>query len=327
MKNKLKRFIDNIKGMVISSYMCLRFPFLYPRNAMTGLHKNCWRIRNYHREHYRNCVIDVYIKTTKVEKLESVKAVYTSNTPEVFGTMFGPDILLLFKDNKHLTDIYLPELFNVAPTNYNIVINYNSDKRYLDVNVEHIDGEEYDYGTRPKDVKFIYAIVTNKWKYRWIKFLDWIEKYPYQWINCIPTYSWYDAIPYGWRKAFGMQLMKELKTELLRVGGRKALKQLNITDIKEKWGSLQIYCSGPGYIHEIVEKYEYISFRTCIDCGRPAQGVTNGYVLPYCKDCFENSNSISMTPFFAKENSWYGYTRSDVSDNIVNPKYADKDKK
>ena len=27
-------------------YMCLRYPFLYPRNRFTGLHYNNWKLKN-----------------------------------------------------------------------------------------------------------------------------------------------------------------------------------------------------------------------------------------------------------------------------------------
>lgn len=324
MKNRLKDFFRNIKGAVVSSYMCLRFPFLYPRHAMTGLHRTCWTIRNYHREHYKNCVLDVYINTTKVDNImhdNPCGTVYGMQGTDIIGVLCANNQLIINTgEHKPLMSIDINELFEVVPSAYYITMSYDTNRNFIVVSVMHVDGTDYKYGDRPNDVKFLRSVVTNKLKYRWIKFLDWVEAYPYQWINCIPTHSWYDSIPYGWRKSFGMQFMKELKTELLRVGGHKALKSLSITDIKEKWGSLQVYCSGPGDVQKIIEKYEYISFRTCINCGRPAEGVTNGYVLPYCKDCFEKSKSMSMTPFFTKDNTWYGYTIYGREDIIMNTK-------
>lgn len=44
--------LDNIKAAVKSSIMCIRFPFLYPRNRFTGLHYNNWKIVKYHRDHW-----------------------------------------------------------------------------------------------------------------------------------------------------------------------------------------------------------------------------------------------------------------------------------
>lgn len=40
--NLLKIIYNTIK----SSILCIRFPFLYPRNRFTGLHYNNWRVRD-----------------------------------------------------------------------------------------------------------------------------------------------------------------------------------------------------------------------------------------------------------------------------------------
>ena len=43
MKNPFKL----IYKVIQSSILCIRFPFLYPRNLCTGLHYNNWRIKEY----------------------------------------------------------------------------------------------------------------------------------------------------------------------------------------------------------------------------------------------------------------------------------------
>ena len=43
MKNPFKL----IYKIIESSILCIRFPFLYPRNRFSGLHYNNWRIKNY----------------------------------------------------------------------------------------------------------------------------------------------------------------------------------------------------------------------------------------------------------------------------------------
>ena len=35
-----------------STYICLKYPFLYPRNVFTGNHYDCWRIWQYHRDNW-----------------------------------------------------------------------------------------------------------------------------------------------------------------------------------------------------------------------------------------------------------------------------------
>ena len=77
--------------------------------------------------------------------------------------------------------------------------------------------------------------------------------------------TWYDALPNGWRKAFGKQLSKELKAALKKDGN---LKSFRFTDIKEKWGLLDIHLNY--YIYDLDEKIREIekeSEHICEICG------------------------------------------------------------
>ena len=142
------------------------------------------------------------------------------------------------------------------------------------------------------------------WKYPFLKY--WKSKGPF-YTNC-----WYYAIPEGWRKAFGIQMIKEINESLKRTDGRKAIKAFSIQDIKEKWGELQVYCYGTSEVYKILHKYEYISARTCINCGKPATVRSTGWICPYCNDCIGNRNYIH----FGHRNgpSWYGWNGN--MDNI-----------
>lgn len=128
-----------------------------------------------------------------------------------------------------------------------------------------------------------------------------IEKYPFLAVkdyDCdsdsyfIPEdydydFTWLDDMPDGWRTAFGEQLCQELKD---------ALDEYNYTDeyiivqIKEKFGGLRIYDNGIPVgcrAHDIIRKYEGISYDTCIRCGKPATKMSLGWICPYCYDCAE----------------------------------------
>jgi len=121
----------------------------------------------------------------------------------------------------------------------------------------------------------------------------------------IPTFSWYTSIPYGWRKSFGIQMCKELKDALKR---HNMLHSYRILDIKEKYGRLEIDdCGAASEIHDILAKYEYISERTCIVCGRRAKYVTSGWECPYCEDCIKDTYKNGTYEFYTDIN-WYGYT-------------------
>lgn len=108
-------------------------------------------------------------------------------------------------------------------------------------------------------------------------------------FKLIPKFTELDAMDRGWRKAFGIQMCKEIK---------KALKEDNllykyrITQIKEKWGRLHWYdMYTTDKVRDIIDKYEKISFRTCIVCGEPATYLSKGWISPYCDNCISNNPS------------------------------------
>jgi hypothetical protein len=68
------------------------------------------------------------------------------------------------------------------------------------------------------------------------------------------------------------------------------LNEFRFSQIKEKWGSLCVYHFGaPQEVVDIIRKYEKLSAKTCVQCGKPAVKRTVGYVLPYCTDCADKA--------------------------------------
>lgn len=51
-KYKIERFFTWPYRAFKASILCIRFPFLYPRNRWTDKHWNCWKIEDYHKEHW-----------------------------------------------------------------------------------------------------------------------------------------------------------------------------------------------------------------------------------------------------------------------------------
>ena len=96
-------------------------------------------------------------------------------------------------------------------------------------------------------------------------------------------YTWLDDMPIGWRIAFGEQMCKEIKEELLK---HNELNSYEIVDIREKFGGLRWYDNSnlPG-LQVIIAKYAVLSEKTCIVCGKPADWISTGWVSPYCDDC------------------------------------------
>ena len=130
---------------------------------------------------------------------------------------------------------------------------------------------------------------------------DLLEKYPWLTPYNVWTgepledynyeYTWADDIPKGWRLAFGDQMLEELDQLLRKYNFRD---EYRIVQIKEKFGGLRWY-DDDGFPEEGYEeyrdwlcKYEDLSFKTCIDCGKPAIGFTKGWIVPLCKDCMKD---------------------------------------
>lgn len=133
-------------------------------------------------------------------------------------------------------------------------------------------------------------------------------------FHIIPCYTELGALPSGWRKAFGLQICRELKRALLEDGGRKRLNSYRIDQIKEKYGELCWYDHGGNEeTNKIIAKYEYISQHTCIECGKAADYVTKGWVEPYCKkhlpEWIDPDNEEQVHTYYTEEFPFYGHYR------------------
>ena len=101
------------------------------------------------------------------------------------------------------------------------------------------------------------------------------------------TYTELDAMPDGWRKAFGWNFINDLKAAIIDDFGEEGLTKVLITDIKEKWGFLHVYMTDGPAINEIITKYEELSRWHCIKCGKPARWISCSWISPWCDDCAE----------------------------------------
>lgn len=121
--------------------------------------------------------------------------------------------------------------------------------------------------------KYPWLIPTNRWTGKIV------EDYDYD-------YTELDAMPDGWRIAFGDQMVEELNQEFVKGG---FVNDYRITQIKEKYGGLRWYDNGnteEGY--NIINKYESLSRRICICCGKPAKYITFNWISPFCEDCIKD---------------------------------------
>lgn len=126
--------------------------------------------------------------------------------------------------------------------------------------------------------KKITDCMNGKQKGFWLNDPDKYPEYDY-------TYTELDDMPDGWRIAFGDQMCEEIHQELVKFN---FLNEYRIVQIKEKYGTLRWYdngCPSGSKIYDIIDKYEELSEKTCIECGKPAKWLSTGWISPFCDDC------------------------------------------
>ena len=127
-------------------------------------------------------------------------------------------------------------------------------------------------------------VVSNEWK-------DYIADSRQHVLSQFNKYS----IPDGWRKS----VVPKLVDELVDVLGSH-VDDFVISDCKEKFGELRVYWYYENQINDddllydkiekIIGKYELISRKTCVKCGRLATTQSRGWILPFCPGCIKFVN-------------------------------------
>ena len=137
----------------------------------------------------------------------------------------------------------------------------------------------------------------------------WVAKYPFlrfkdngccPWENTEEIEScWMFDLPVGWQIGFGEQMCDELMAAL-----GEYVDDFIILQLKEKFSSIRLYwgwanrertdeeAKALAYIYDeiedIIDKYEGISYNTCVACGKPAeQWNEGGWISGWCKSCYE----------------------------------------
>lgn len=116
----------------------------------------------------------------------------------------------------------------------------------------------------------------------WTGEISWVKE-PYD-------HTELDAMPDGWRKAFGDIWCKELHKALVEC---HFVNQFRIEQMKEKFCELRCYVNNyNSQIDYLISAFEVISQHVCIHCGELDVLVINnyGWYLPLCRKCYEKSN-------------------------------------
>lgn len=285
-----------------SIYLCLRFPFLYPRNRFTDRHHVSpnWLLRltnKYYNKAYTEIQLSYRFYKDPKECIEVNKVIEHIGKYDFKVTLLSNGILKF--ESKYIDS---PYEFNLQQhVGKDFVITGITDSKntftgntYIIYHVHKNEVLDVNYGFAYKRIKLCISKhnekIYNFIRYVWDNIIDR--------ICFIPSYTELDDMPDGWRKAFGIQMCKELK---------KALKQYNylykyrITQIKEKYGSLRWYSNGSpnGCEYPIINKYEALSKRTCIVCGKPAKYISTGWISPYCEEHAPNG-SLKREEFYGR---------------------------
>lgn len=304
------KIIKKILGIINSIVLCFRFPFLYPRNRFSGKH-----------EVYISWIMRLYNKLYKKSKDKFQLLFIFHKDPDEFKNgsfSYKEDNYTISLTNDGIIRILGPK----ESSEYNLQQHVGKDFRFLGIEpgknfmgdsiiCYHISKNEvsiHNYGFAFKTLE----IVKNKFYHRLSNILDWIYENIIQPVCFIPTYTELDAMPKGWRKCFGISICKEIKASLKR---HNCLKEYRITQIKEKFGGLRWYnAAAPEEVYKIIQKYEYISEKTCIVCGRPATKISTGYISPYCDDCYQQY--YKDKPYSVIKN-WYGWIGLNIENKQV----------
>ena len=125
------------------------------------------------------------------------------------------------------------------------------------------------------------------------------------------TYTELDDLPNGWRIVFGNDICEELKNELIKFN---CLDKYRIVQIKEKFGTLRWYDYGYPVeckVRDIIRKYEEMSEKICIECGKPAKWITKGWINFICDDCGEE-----QLKKYNQKNTKKHYTKNELFGKI-----------
>ena len=279
----IMKLFKKIKNVISASILCLRFPFLYPRNRWDG-------------EHHCRLLSNICSKLRKKAQQEIRISVRLDKTGEKYYDKidFFDYKVRLDKVNEKLTiknkidslELDLPGI--IWKSNTFEILGIKLDFEWISGNpvvivyVTPMDPEDktnYGFGSRIK------SLAVSKWYNFWYKVVDWIDTKVLDKIFFLPSYTELDTMDSGWRKAFGIQMCKEIKAELKK---HKFLYKYRIVQIKEKFGGLRWYDAGipkDSKIWDIIDKYTQISYKTCVVCGKPATKISKGWICPYCDDC------------------------------------------
>jgi hypothetical protein len=303
-----------ILKIIKSTILCLRFPFLYPRNRFTDKHYNNWKLLdkirdirnqaspkfNVTQKEITKCIDEVDDKSQHYYTYISSKKFVTKTN--VYGNQIEVKLnggYIVLKCGNRVKKIPLAEFGLDSSKIVDVSFIEQEVQRGVKPHIETFrtwsiclmveDG--YDIKPQFKIVDFVISPL----KLFYANFLSFWHDNILQIVHGMTSYTELNAMPQGWRKKFGIQMCKEIRAELLK-HGLKYLFKYRIEQIKEKFGTLRWYDNfvpSKSQIPQIISKYEDISYNTCIVCGKEAKWMSKGWISPYCDNCIGDTTKAT----------------------------------
>lgn len=313
--------------------LCLRFPFLYPRNRFTGLHYNWWRLQRLIKKLREDGERRFTVRKPMDGAFPAIAETSCAETRTLNAETLkrrGPDGLEYDGRNGFLSVWKEKSDGGWRCPTYKCLIQGSGDapEEYVlsDGGGTHrplwFGAETYIYDEKlrrwqildkeRRTAKVDAEIDNSEEKLRTLSVrvvvdrrrlvlaaaLEWIHDWPLAFLHCVPASTELDAMDDGWRKAFGVKMCSDIKRQLIK---DRQLFSFRVAQIKEKWGELCFYTGGCSKeVYDIIDRYSGLSARICIACGKPAKYRTTGWVLPYCEDCCPESQKASADVWDAK---------------------------
>ena len=204
------KLFKKIKAIIKSTILCIRFPFLYPRNRFDGKH-HCCVLGSLRYKLQKKSTHDIGITAT----LEKNTKCFPTDWTQVFDNRikFENDKITI-KNNVDFKEFDINKLIWNADK-VEILGLYTTfamtGRLIVHLVVSPIDPEDttnYGYGYHSLE------LITNRFIYKLYKFVTWFDTKVLDKILFLPSSTELDAMEPGWRKAFGIQMCKEIKKEL-----------------------------------------------------------------------------------------------------------------
>lgn len=144
--------------------------------------------------------------------------------------------------------------------------------------------------------KYPWCIPPDRWDPLYVHPQDINPNYDYTWTML-------DDMDDGWRIAFGEDFCNDIQA-IYETLSDENKQRFYPAQIKEKFGALRVYWNVEvNGMSDIIRKYEDMSRKICVHCGKPAKYISTGWICPWCEDCAKeiNGKTIPIEEYYKGE--------------------------